>query len=1388
LLVELDADLLETYFSRRHLAHLAAGPGAAVPGRRDGSAAVLFVDVAGCTALSEELARRGAVGAEELSAIFDRLFGRITSIVTDLGGDVLTYAGDAVWAMWPTDGPGGECPLGQAVCLAAQAALGVQAELAGQLENDGAGPGSGKLRVRASVGAGAVSSLDFAALDARSDLVVAGEAMRDAAEVDQQARPGDVVLSSRAWRVAQDSCRGTPLEGGAARLSAVLRRPVAPAPAVAAQTAPLPRLVRSLLPSLVERLSAGMAGWLAEFRALTVLFVNLAGFDIQAVDERWQRAVLDLRATAAELDGDLYQMLVDEKGFTVVLAFGLPGRSHEDDAARGVRAALAVQRKLEASNLRASIGVTSGPAFCGLRGSERRRQYTIVGPMMNLAARLMQASAGGVLCDLPTVEAANAVPGIGFERQAPLAVKGRSEPLANYRPIAAALAPTAPPRSSSQRLVGRSAEASALREAVGALRAGGPSAVVLLEGDAGIGKSRLVGELAGWLRAEGVRHFVGAGVEIEAAAPYYAFRAVFHHLFALDGIPDDAEASRSHCLARLAAQPELQRLAPLLGVVLPLGWKDNEATAVLSGQGRAEIARDLLLGCLQDRERPVPTVLVIEDAHWLDSASWGLLLNAARRLPGLLVVLTTRPLETPPAAYRELGALAGARTLRLASMDSDHLVEVVRQKLDVGVVPVPVAALVCGRAGGNPFFASELACALRDFGLLDVSGDRCALAPGIVDPAKRFEELLAERGLPVSLQGVTTSRMDRLSQEEQLVLKVASVLGHRFTLSTLEAVFPLAESRPRLPAILANLGRLDILRAHTREAETTFILRHAITQEAAYAKIPFAQRRQLHRALAEHHEKQEVAAHLWPVLAHHWRRAEEPHKALDYLVRAGDDALGNYANEEAVSFFSDALELDQVRPQSKQQTGLARERRGRWALDLGRAYTNWCKYPEAREHLESGLRLLGHAIPGRALGVAWALTKAVLRQFGVRLWGQRLVGREADRKERLLLAARAYEGLAETYFNTGASLPCVYAALASLNLAERAGPSAELARGYASIGAILGFIPAPGLARAYCERALAVAGKTADPAAQAWVAVAAGVFEAGLGRWEPARSHFEQTRSIAATLGDRRRIDDAAQNLAAVHWFQGNLAGSLRLGDQLYASAQLRSDLYMQAEGLRRRAYCLLLMGHFTEAAGAIDSLHDLRRGDRERPLAQRHSDVHALRALLHLRRAQFSEACDQADEAARIQAAAPPMFYDVLLEYAAAAEVYLTLREQGRLRSARPGRRACKRLKALARIFPIARPAALLWAGLCARLDGHEARARLQWRQALEAASAQGMPHFQALALLAMGRHLPHGSHERVEHLTQAERLLREVGDRYHLEQTHLWLGSTASTLRRTA
>ena len=1330
-------------------------------------ATLLLADLSGFSPLAERFSRRGARGAEDLKDLLNLLFGRLVDLVDDHGGEVLKFAGDATLALWPANGEGDAA----ATRRAAQCALDAQ-ELVGGIEAaDGL-----RLRLRVGVGAGEVWTASVGGVAERWELVLAGRPLEQAVAAMARSQPGEVLISPPAWEQLAPSATARHLGGGTVCLDAILN-PLRPEPPARITLDPgaLP-LLRAYVPRAVQaRLDAEQTEWLAEFRRASVLFVNVEGIDYAASDalDRLQGAVVAVQTAVYRYGGSLNQLLVDDKGTVVVCGWGLALHTHGDDAVRATRAALEIRRELVATGLRTSCGIATGEVFTGLRGSLRRAEYAMIGNVVNLSARLMQAAAGDILCDPATFEAARRQ--VEIHPLAALQVKGREEPLDVYRPAAQRRTSTA---ELSSDIVGRAAERRTLSERLATLATGRGGGLVLLVGEAGMGKSRLVADLAERARELGLHTLIAAGNAVERSAPYHPWRDLFEPLLGLAGLAGAERERRVREL--LEPSPRLSPFAPLLDPVLQLGLAETDRTRNVTPLGRAQLTRDLLVQLLLGASGGTPLVVVLEDAHWFDSASWALAEGLYRRFPQLFLLVVLRPLgeAEQPAELRRLGEAPEAIRLCLETLSSEEARALAAQRLRARTLDEPVARLLFEKAEGHPFFTEELISALRDRELIRVTDGICRFTAAASAPGSH--------GLPDTVQAVITSRIDHLTPAQQLTLKVASVLGRTFDLETLRAIHPIAADREELPRHLDALAARDLVQLVSQELAPSYEFKHSITHEASYSLLPFAQRRQLHEAAAEWYEGRHAAdlSAVFALLAHHWSRAEAGEKAVFYLDKAGEQAFDRYANEEAVRFFSEALAAEgrlgvpetAGRPVPlpwRRQVSTREARYIRWERYLGEAYVKLGRWQESWSHCEQILAYLGLRLPASPAGWRRGLAAEALVQLCHRLspWPPRRLEPPAARL--LREGVVAYNHIGAIAYMANRPAPILFALAKALNLAERLGPIPELAAAYADLGNVVSLVPLHALARSYGRRARQIALKLGDPATTAKVLSRTGIYRTSVGDWS-ACADLETSMELADQIGDSVQSNESAVVRTRAALMRGELELAARLSEEVQTRAQANATAAQQVWAIAGRASALFYMGQKEEALELANlGLLLLAGGEREDQLSR--MDLLGTTTGVYLARGELNLARQAADRMLEELARSPRTGHFAFLGMSKAAQTYLALWEREPADaglSAAKARRACSTIARFCRVSPPAQASALLWQGCVEWLDGRRDAAHACWRRCLTVAARFALPYETARAHYEIGRRLSLADPARRDHLRQAEEGFRRIKAKTDLEQ----------------
>jgi class 3 adenylate cyclase/tetratricopeptide (TPR) repeat protein len=1300
-------------------------------------AAVLVVDLAGFTRLTMQYHDRGSRGAEELSEFTSAYFGQTSSTVLDYGGDVLVFAGDSVVAMWPAQGD-----LERAVCRASQCSRALHGQFATGLG------GSADARCYAAIGAGALSFLEIGGYDGEWLALFAGDSIRQLERAVAASSPGETVLSPEAWQLLRPHAEGTPTANDAIRLRAIH----APAPLPDGEARPIladDALIRHYLPEPVaERIASDTEQWIAEFRHVTIVFVNLPAIDVADASalEVLQHAVTSIQQELAAYEGILHRMLMDEKGVSLVLGFGLPPLSHERDAERALVAALSIRRALGRRAIQSAVGIASGQVFCGICGNQLRRQYTILGPTINLAARLMRVGSDDLLCDAVTAQAAGAR--VASEPLPAITLKGLSEPVVPYRPQARISGPT---RSFARRLLGRERERQRLAERLRMLDQG-QGGLVAVVGEAGIGKSHLLVDFADQARAGCCVVLSGEGDAIEQATGYFAWRKILSGVLDPSGTAAPATL-RAELTRRLAPEPQLVSWAPLIEDVLPLGLTENEVTRQMVSAAREDSIREVIVCLLRQLADSRHVVLVLDDAHWCDANSLALTAAIVTRLPALLVVVGTRTVSDP--ALPELAELLDdpqVERLDLSSLPREAIHELVGARLGVDALPAELAQLIWTRAEGHPFYSEELALALREAELIRIEGGEV-----MVERLRDGANLVS---LATSLQGIITSRIDRLPLDAQLAVKAASVIGRRFSRPMLDAVHP-SPDRSDLVRQLALLEEHDIIQADASAPEQTYSFKHVIIRDVAYDSMLYTQRRQLHRKAAEWIETRYADGHdpYYAVLAYHWQNAGEVARSLVCLEHAGERALRGFANREAIGFISQGQALV-----AQEAWEVDPERRSRWHRHLGDAHLGLSHYEVAQGHYRQALQALGLRFPSSRTAIALDLGRGIARQILHRTWPG-FAGRRSE-LPRWRDEAMIFKGLSETALflvDTPAMLDSVFR---HVNAAEKAGATSDMLHGYGRLSIVLGMLGLRPVARAYNARALALAERAANLHDRTYAWEMAAVHGVGIADWALVDDACARVAQGFMQLGDRFRWETGRCIQGFAHLARGAFTESYAAFAEAYDSAAsdgahqvliwARSGQLagLSLRGAAESAIVAELEQHADERINSTDALLAL-----------------GLLAQARMLRGEAQPALACAERALEIMTTSTPVLYYFKWPVAAVAEVYAALSQSGGYgRATREGFQrkagvAHAVLRRIAFMNPVAKPAADLVGGCLAWNRGRPRLAQKLWRRSATAAERLRMPYEQARARYELGLHLPPAHPERSDQRRRATAIFEALG-----------------------
>jgi class 3 adenylate cyclase len=1287
--------------------------------------AALIADVSGFTTLAERLTARGPEGVEELSRLVNRWFGAMVDVIEAHGGDLVRFAGDAPIVVFPA---GSDDGLPDAVARALACAQALQFTMRDLQTADA------PISIRSGIGAGDLTAAIVGGINDCWEYVVGGDPLEQMADAQRRAPPGGHVLSPQAE-------------------AQIARRPVGPSVVLEPLHVPVAGddVVRAFVaPSVLQLIDAGHSSWMAELRRATVMFLAIRGIDMDAATgpARLHESLRRLQAAVFDAGGAILQFLVDDKGLTLVAAWGVSGHRHEDDALRAVRAALRCRTALDGTGASLSGGLATGRVFCGWRGHDRRREYALIGSVVNRAARLMMTTTDRLRCDAATAQAGAAAAEFGDSGR--LLLKGSADPVQTYELRALDESADAPARDvlarrpvAADRMVGRHGERSALLDAL-ALVAGGSSATVLVRGEPGMGKSTLLSAFMTDARADQAAVAVGSVESASSAGPYLHWRTVVASLLGIDRI---AGAERLAALGEaLSLRPDLEPFAPLIAEVLGLPVADSDLTLRIVQQARVEKTTDLIVNLLQEAAARAPLVVVFDNVQWADSLSIGLMRAAARRVARLLLVVGTRPLGA--AASSELTDLLAeaARTIDLSRLDREDVRRLVCHRLGVTHVPDELVAVIEERAAGYPLFAGELAQSLLDAGVLQTSGSACVL----VDDGAR----LRLHRLPDSVQDAIADRLDRTSPTEQMTMKVASAIGSPFDVGTLEAVHPLQPTREQLEGVvdaLANLGFLV-----RRGASVEF--GHAVMQDVAYGVMLTDQRRALHRAIGAWYERVEPPPVAAALMAHHWIEAGDPGRSVVWLERAGEQASRLGAVRETLRHLNRAFDIAEQTPAER----IDPMRRIRWLRLTAHAYSELGAMDESTRRLHTALGLLGGRLPTSTAAMGLRLGRESVRQAALLSGVLRARARSANGASgRTLEEAEVLRLLGKLAFFAQDHLRYITISLQAINVAERAGARETAASAYAALGYVVAMLGLEKLATRWWR----LADASGELDAQLNMLIGRMMFLNSHARWDESLRAADAQAQLIARLGTSASMPSHLMIRGYIDLHHGRYRSAVAHIEQLL-------DWCLSVNHLQQAfAMHLQLCGVLLEEGRLEDVRRHLAEAD---ALSARVADplflsiyhgtaVHAQLAAGDL------AAAEPAAEALRAVIARSSPYFGDMEGYVALTEYFLARQRGAGAAEARSlihqARWAHAALRKHAGMNPYARPRLWLLDGRIAAAEGRARHAHRSWRRSLDLATRYGMPRevAHAHAELALDGSSPAG--ERLRHLAEARRRYAEMG-----------------------
>ena len=678
------------------------------------------------------------------------------------------------------------------------------------------------------------------------------------------------------------------------------------------------KIQRYLPEGLTEKILSQRGKIEGERKQVTVMFCDMEGFTpmveklgsekaYSVMDEVYEiliHKVHDFEGTVNEMTGD-----------GIMALFGAP-IALEDAPQRALRSALAVHTEIARFNgkkegidpIKIRIGVHTGPVVVGTLGNNLRVEFKAVGDTVNLASRM--EGLAEPCSTYVTQDTFKLTEGLfQFESLGEKAVKGKETTVPVYK-LLSALKDIHRPRLGLERsiyseMVGREKELNRLELQV--MKAiNGEGSIVNIIGEAGIGKSRLIAELKN-------REVIKQVVLFEGRAISTGMNLSFHPINDLlkqwAGIGEDDSGptalNKLETSIRRLDPEGLDEIFPFVATLMGVKLSGRYADRVKGIEGEAleklifKNMRDLIIKATEMK----PHVIVMEDLHWADNSSVELLESLFRLAETQKIVFMNvfRPgyKETGDRIVENLKEKAEVyhMEINLQPLDERMSETLINNMLHIKGLKHAIIDQIVERADGNPFFIEEVVRSFIDHGAV-VQKD------GAFEVTEEIDKMV----VPHTINDVLMARIDRLEEKTRDLLKVASVIGRSFFYRILSEV---SRTIDDIDSKLSYLKEIELIRERKRMDELEYLFKHALAQEAAYASILHQTRKDLHIKVANSIESvfKEKLHEFYGMLAYHYSKGEDLDKAEEYMIKAGEEALGSAASSEALRYYQEALSL-----------------------------------------------------------------------------------------------------------------------------------------------------------------------------------------------------------------------------------------------------------------------------------------------------------------------------------------------------------------------------------------------------------------------------------------------------------------------------------------------
>ncbi len=855
------------------------------------NSALLFADISGFTSMSEKLARLGKEGSEEVNKIINRFFDPLIKIVYKWNGDIYRFGGDAFLAFFPEKNNG---------FSASECAIYAAQEIRGFVKKHSQTDTKvGKFRIKVHIG---LAKGNVYLQDLENNFFLGGSVINNLMSMIDLAGPGEIVVSPE----IKDELDNIIFKQKEVVWQYVMTKKKVNAPKHISGM-PMDKIEKK-----VSELENYIPQWLlkrieikpsfdhkdGEHRKIAVVFLHFAGIDYdknsQKIAEKMAKFYKVVSSIVERYDGWINAIDIYKDSERLLVVFGFPF-AYEDDEKRAVLFAYEVLNHSDLKGLNLRAGINSGSVFAAPVGNQLRREYATLGDAVNLSARLgAKAENRTIVVSEPIFNKTFAL--FDYEFIGEKEYKGKKKKVKTYKLLKKKqVEKKALNRwlSESEKIIGREKEIIEIKKSIN-LCSNGKGQILCITGEPGIGKSRLVQEVIRLSEKEGLHILKGHCISYGSAFSYHPWIDILNEFFNI--LPEDSVKIKKEKIKKQIAvvDKKLVDWLPVIGELLGVPFSETFLTKYLDPKLKKQRVFDITFDLLKFIAQKKPLIVIIEDLHWADTATIELINYIGRNIENksILLGLVYRPLKRK----EEFIEKEWTTIITLKELSKEASLELVSNLLNLKEIPEDLKNIIVNKSQGNPFYIEELIKSLIEQGyIVEEKG------------TWQFKRDIRILQLPDSVEAVILSRIDRLDFQDRDVLQIASVLGREIDEFLLKGIYP---EHSVLKNSLANLERFDLIKQEKGRKQIKYFFKHILTQEVAYGTLSFARKIELHNRIGEFIEKElkERKEEFLGLLSYHFYQGENFDKSLLYSVEAGEKAKKVYANEEAIEFFTRAID------------------------------------------------------------------------------------------------------------------------------------------------------------------------------------------------------------------------------------------------------------------------------------------------------------------------------------------------------------------------------------------------------------------------------------------------------------------------------------------------